>query len=89
MVLVRVFNRFPPGRLHGLSGGAVGRGAIAPGFKLRPGYVRRVFHLSLRLSLPLEVAQPHLGYNVHKTGRKTAAVTFGRNAMDRIGLEYR
>jgi len=29
---------------------------IAPRFKPRSGYVRRVFHLSLRLSLPLEVA---------------------------------
>ena len=35
--------------LHELIGSVVGHIYIAPGFKLRPSYVRRVFHLSLRL----------------------------------------
>jgi hypothetical protein len=37
------------GRPHVLTGSAVGHRSLAPGFKARPGYVRRVFHLSLRL----------------------------------------
>ena len=35
--------------LHGLTGSAVGHRSIVPGFRPHPGYVRRVFHLALRL----------------------------------------
>jgi len=41
-----------------------------PGFKPWPGYVRRVFHLSLRL-ITFRVRSAHLVYLVHKGGRKT------------------
>ena len=37
------------GHLRGPTGSAVGHISIEPGFKARPGCVRRVFHLSLRL----------------------------------------
>ena len=54
------------GRLHGLTGSAGGHRSIAPGFKPRPGYIRRVFHLSLRL-ITFEGRSDHLAYLVHKT----------------------
>ena len=37
------------GCLHGLTGSMISHISIAPGFKLQPGYVRRVFHLSFYL----------------------------------------
>jgi len=40
----------------------VGHIVIAPGFKPQPGYVRRMFHLSLHF--------------IYKIGHKTAAFTF-------------
>ena len=57
--------------LHGLTGSAVGHGSIAPGFKSRPGYVRRVFHFSLRL-ITFGNCLAHLAYLVHKSGLKIA-----------------
>ena len=47
--LLTVFMVLGDGGLHGLNGRVVGRRSIAPGFKPRLGYVRRVFYLSLRL----------------------------------------
>ena len=32
--------------LHGITDSPVGHRTLLPGFKLRPGYIRRVFHLS-------------------------------------------
>ena len=63
--------RYHEGRLHGLSGSAVGHRSVAIGFKSRPGYVRRVFHVSLRL-LTFVGRSAHLAYPVHKNGLKTA-----------------
>ena len=49
------------GRLHGLTGSAVGHRTTTPGFKPRPGYVRRVFHISLRL-ITFGGRSAHLAY---------------------------
>jgi len=51
------------GRLRGLTSSAVGHRSIAPGFKTRPGYVRRVFQLSLRL-ITIGGRSTHLNYLV-------------------------
>ena len=59
------------GRLRDLTGRAVGHSSIAPGFKPRPGYVRRVFHLSLGV-ITAEGRPAHLAYLVHVSGSKTA-----------------
>ena len=56
--------------LYRLTGSAVGRISIAPGFKPRLGYFRRVFHLSLRL-ITFGGRSAHLAYLVQKSGRKT------------------
>jgi len=52
----------------------LGHRSIAPGFKPRLGYVRRVFHLSLHL-ITFGGHSSHLAYLVHKSGRKTATFT--------------
>ena len=62
------------GRLRGLTGSAVEHGSIAAGFKPRPRYVRRMFHLSLR-SITFEGFAAHLAYLVHNSGRKTGTFT--------------
>ena len=49
----------------------IGQISVAPRFKLRPGYIRRVFHLSLRL-ITFGGRSAHLAYLVHKGGLKTA-----------------
>ena len=59
--------------IHTSSAG--GHRSIAPGFKLRPGYVRRLFHLSLRL-ITFGGRSAHLAYHVDNSDRKTATVTF-------------
>jgi len=59
------------GCLHGLTSCMVNHRSIAPGFKPRMGYVRRVFVLSLRL-ITFGGRSAHLAYLVHKGGRKTA-----------------
>jgi len=51
--------------LGGLSGSIVGHISISAGFKSRPVYIRRVFHLSLHLIT-------HLAYLVHKSGFKNS-----------------
>ena len=53
--------------LHDLNGSAVGQRSIAPGFKPRPEYGRRVFHLSLRL-ITFAGRSAHLAYFVRKRG---------------------
>ena len=58
-------------RLRGLTGSAISHRSIAPRFKPRPGYVRRVFHLTLRL-ITFGGRSAHLAYAVHKSGRKAA-----------------
>ena len=67
--------------LHGLTGSAVGHISIAPGFKPRPGYARRLFHLSLRL-FTFGGRSAHLAHLVHKNGRKTANLHFLDACMD-------
>ena len=54
-----------------LTGSIVGHRSIAPGFKLQPGYIRRVFHVSLRL-ITIGSCSAHLAYLVHKSGCNTA-----------------
>ena len=49
--------------------------SLASGFKPRLGYIRRIFHLSLRL-ITIGGSSAHLAYFVHKNGRKTATFTF-------------
>jgi len=61
--------------LHGLTGSVVGHRCIAPGFRPWPGYVRRVFHLLLRL-ITIGGHWAHSAYRVHKSGRKTSTSTF-------------
>jgi len=63
------------GHLHGPTGSAVGHRSIAPGFKPRSDYVRRVFPLSLRFII-LGGRSAHLKYLVHKNGSKISTVTF-------------
>ena len=63
------------GRLQRLTGSAVGHRSIVSGLKPLPGYVRRVFHLSVRLII-IGGRSAHLAYLVHKSGRKTATFTF-------------
>jgi len=60
---------------HGLTGSAIGHRSIAPGFKPRPSYVRRVFRLSLWL-ITFGDRSTHLAYLVPKSGRETATFTF-------------
>ena len=60
------------GRFHGLTGTAVGHWSIAPGFKPRPGYIGKLFHLSLRL---VTCRSAHLAYLVHRSGHKTPTFT--------------
>ena len=60
---------------YALTGSAVGHISIAPGFKPWPGYVRRVFNLSPCL-ITVGGRSAHLGYIMHKSGRKTATFTF-------------
>ena len=59
--------------LHGLTGRVVGHISIAPGFKPQLGYVRRMFHISLRL-ITLGGRSALLAYLVHKSGRKTSTI---------------
>ena len=61
------------GRLHGLTGSAVGHKSIAPRFKLRPGYVGKAFRVSLRL-ITFGGRSAHLANLVHKSGRKTPII---------------
>jgi len=51
------FLQSPAGGLCGLTGRTVGHRSIAPGFKPRPGYIRKVFIFHFA-SLPLEVTKP-------------------------------
>ena len=57
------------------SGSGFGRRSIAPGFKPRKGYVRRVFLPSYRL-ITFGGQSAHFAYIVHKSGRKTAIFIF-------------
>ena len=78
------------GRLRGLINSAVGHISTAPGFKPRPGYARRVFHLSLRLIILWRSLGP-LSYFVHKGGRKTSIFTFMSNRTHNgndLSVEY-
>jgi len=61
--------RFEPtrGRLHGLTGSAVGHIYIAPQFKSGPSYFRRVRHFSLRY-ITFGGCSAHLAYIIHKIG---------------------
>jgi len=58
------------GYLRGLTGSAVGDISLSPEFKPRPGYVRRVFHLSLSLG----GRSTHLAFHLHNSGHKTASL---------------
>jgi len=62
------------GRLRGLTGSAAGHRYTTPGFNPRPGYVRRVFNLSLRL-ITFRGRSVYFPYPVHKYGRNTATFT--------------
>ena len=62
------------GRHHGLTGSAVGPRSITHGFESWLGYIRRVFHLSLRL-VTFRGRPTKLAYLVHKSGRRTATFT--------------
>jgi len=62
------------GRLCGLTGIADGHRSIAPGFKPRPGYISRVFHLSLH-SIIFRGLSSRLIYFLYKSGRKIATFT--------------
>ena len=55
------------GHLRGLTGRVVGHGSVAPGYKPRPGYVRTVFHLSLRY-VTVGGRSAHLAYLVYNSG---------------------
>ena len=57
------------GHFRGLTDSVVGYRSIAPGFKPLPDFVRRVFHLSLRL-ITFGGLSAHLAYRVHKSDRK-------------------
>ena len=57
-------------------------------FKPWPGYVRRVFHLSLRL-MTFGCPSARLAYHVHKRGRKTSTFTFAVNKSTRLFEEKR
>ena len=61
-------------RVRGLTSSTVGHRSIAPGFKPRLGYVRRVFYLSLHL-ITFGGCSAHLTYIVHKSSCKTATFT--------------
>ena len=61
------------GGLHGLIGSAAGRRSLAPVFKPRSSYIRRVFRLSLRL-ITFGGRSAHLAYLVHKSSRNRANV---------------
>ena len=63
------------GCLHSLTGSVADHKSILPGFEPRPGYVRRLFHLSLYL-ISFGGQSVHLAYLVHKSGNKTATFTF-------------
>jgi len=62
---------FLKGRLDGLTGSMVSHRSIAPGFKTQPGYVRRLFLVSLHL-ITFGGRLLHLAYLVHKSVHKTA-----------------
>jgi len=62
-------------RLHGLTDNVAGHRSVVHGFKPRPGYVRRGFHLSLRL-INFGGCSAQLAYFVHKSGRKTETIFF-------------
>ena len=63
------------GHFRGLISSAVGHRSIASEFNHRPGYVRRVFLLSLRL-INFGNRSAHLAYLVHKRCRKTTTFAF-------------
>ena len=55
---------------YGLTSSTIDHRFITPGFKPRPGYVRRVFHISLCL-IAFGYSSVHLAHHVYKCGRKT------------------
>ena len=69
--------------LHGLTSRVVGHRSIAPGFKSRPGYVRMVFHLSLRL-ITVGGRSAHLDNPVHQSVHKTAIFTIFTNTFGKL-----
>ena len=80
--------RIYQGCFHGLSFSVVGHRSIATGFKPRPGYVRRVFHLSLRL-VTFGGRSAHLAYLVHKSGCKTSTFTFSVTYLSCLECYFR
>ena len=59
---------------RGLADSAVGHRSIAPGFKPRPGYIKKIFHLTFCL-ITFGGRSAHLASIMHKRGLKTA-ITF-------------
>ena len=66
--------------LNGLTGSTAGHISIAPRFKSRSGYVRRVFQLSIR-SITFVGHWAHLACHVHKSGHKTATFKDNINVL--------
>ena len=58
------------GRLRGLIGSSLYHKSLPPEFESRRGHIRMVFHLWLRF-ITFGGRYGHLGYHVHKSGRKT------------------
>jgi len=73
------------GCLRGLTGSAVGH-IYSTGFKPRPGYTRKLFHLSLRL-ITVAGLSAHLAYFVHKSGRQ-AVTHYIFCLINRFTLHY-
>jgi len=63
-----------------LASSAVGNISITLGFKPWPGYIKRVFHLSLRL-ITFGGRFAHLAYIVNKASHKTATFIFFINII--------
>ena len=75
LLLLLLYRRTKPWCLHGLTGSAVSHRSIAPRFKPRPSYVKRVFRLSLRL-ITRGARSVHLAYCVHKVAVKQQHLHF-------------
>ena len=62
-------------RLYSITDSMLGHRSTTPGFKHWPGYVRRVFHLSLRF-ITFGRRSANFTYLVQKSGRETATFIF-------------
>ena len=57
--------------------------SLTSGFEPRPGYIRRMFHLSLR-SITVGGPSSYTAYLVHKSGRKISKFTFLQTKASRM-----